>query len=560
MDDLPKTTSGAPTGAVIAGAGPTGLLLACELARRGVPFRLVERESEPFRGARGKGLQPRTLEVLEDVGVIAGVLAHGGAYPPMRAYQGGELIWEGRMDEPRTPTPDVPYPNAWMLPQWRTGELLRRRLAELGGAVEWGVEVTGLTQGEGVAGGLTVTLRHASTGVPAREETVRAEYLVAADGGRSTVRRLLGVGFAGETREQERSLVADVRLTGLDRDFWHIWPNTTSGPAAFPLMLCPLAGTDAFQLMLPLEPDQPAPPAELAPLQAVLDAAAGPGRVRLEELLWASEFRANIRMAERFRIGRVLLAGDAAHVHSPAGGQGLNTGLGDAYNLGWKLAAVLCGASETLLDSYEAERLPIAAGVLGISTALHDKGRAGAADAMRRDDPELHQLQLGYPESPLSRELRGAPGAVRAGNRLPDAPGETTGGAPLRLFTVLRRPDWALLAVGAAAAGLAATLPAQPGLARVGVLPPGAVDDATAAEAAGLHVFVDAEAHARTALDTAPAGALLLVRPDGYVALAADAEPEGLLQALAHLRQFLPTGTTHGVGHLRGAACGEAVG
>lgn len=156
----------------------------------------------------------------------------------------------------------------------------------------------------------------------------------------------------------------------------------------------------------------------------MLDAAAGPGRIRLTEVLWHSLFRANIRMAEHFRAGRVFLVGDAAHVHSPAGGQGLNTSVQDAYNLGWKLAAVVAGAPAGLLDTYEEERLPVAAAVLGISTKLHDKGVAGAADAHRRDDPALHQLGLGYRASSLSREERAEPGAVRAGDRAPDAPGK----------------------------------------------------------------------------------------------------------------------------------------
>lgn len=168
---------------LIVGAGPTGLTLACELARRGVAHRIVERSPRPFDGSRAKGLQPRTLEVLDDLGLVDRVLAAGALYPSLLVHLGGEATHETRMDELHDARPDVPYPNIWMLPQWRTGELLAERLAELGGQVELGVEVTGFTQD---ADGVTATL---STG-----ETLRAGYLVGADGGRSAVRRALGVG------------------------------------------------------------------------------------------------------------------------------------------------------------------------------------------------------------------------------------------------------------------------------------------------------------------------------------------------------------------------------
>lgn len=168
---------------LIAGAGPTGLTLAIELARRGVPHRLLEKSPEPFDGSRGKGIQPRSQEVLDDLGLIGEVQKYGADYPELLVHtpDGETMTW--RNYELHAPTPSVPYPNVWMVPQWRTGELLAARLAELGGRVELGVEVTGLTQDDA---GVHVTL---STG-----ETVTTRYVVGADGGRSTIRRLLGVG------------------------------------------------------------------------------------------------------------------------------------------------------------------------------------------------------------------------------------------------------------------------------------------------------------------------------------------------------------------------------
>ena len=524
--DRSSTGSTSTTGVLIAGAGPAGLVLAVELARRGVRYRLVERDALPFAGGRGKGLQPRTQEVFEQLGVGAKVRAHGGPYPPLRAYRDGRTVWEGRMDEPREPTPDVPYPNAWMLPQWRTGEILRERLAESGGTVGFGTALVSFDQD---AEAVTAVLRHPD----GTEERLRADYLVGADGGRSTVRRALGTGFAGETREEQRMVLADVRAEGIDREYWHTWPNDGSGPAAFPLALCPLAGTDTFQLVQPLAPDAEVPEITLPYLQRMLDEAAGPGRVRLTGLVWSSLFRANIRMAERFRDGRVFLVGDAAHVHSPAGGQGLNTSVQDAWNLGWKLAAVTAGAPAALLDSYQEERLPVAARVLGISTALHDKGFAGEEDAHRRDDPELHQLNLGYRDSALSRELRAAPGPVRAGDRAPDAPGSAPDGTQIRLFDLLAGTQPVLLGFGPRAARLAGEL-AGPGLRAVAVLDPGQPAPA------GASGFADTGGHARSAYRAADA--LLLVRPDGYLGLATDVGDQAADQVRDYLGTIAPKG------------------
>ncbi|BCJ35823.1 3-(3-hydroxyphenyl)propionate hydroxylase [Actinocatenispora thailandica] len=370
---------------LIVGAGPAGLTLAIELARRGVPYRLVDAGPGPFPGSRGKGLQPRTLEVFEDLGVLDAVFAAGSPYPPIRAYRGDTVLYEGRMAPERAVTPHLPYPNVWMLPQTRTVRILTDRLRELGGTVEYDTAVVGFDQDDDAV--------RAELG---SGETITARYLVGTDGGRSTVRAGLGVGFLGETREAERSIVADLPVAGLDREHWHFWGD---GPATG-IGLCPLGGTDLFQLQAPLLGGE-TPTPDTAGVRALFAERAGVA-LDLGEVVWASVWRANIRMVDRYRVGRVLLAGDAAHVHSPAGGQGLNTSIQDAYNLGWKLAGVLAGGPEPLLDSYQHERLPVAAGVLGISTALHDKGLAGDRDALRRDDPELAQLTLGYPDSPLS--------------------------------------------------------------------------------------------------------------------------------------------------------------
>ncbi|MFC5057500.1 FAD-dependent monooxygenase [Saccharothrix xinjiangensis] len=410
------------TRVLIAGAGPTGLALACDLARRGVEHLVVDRDPGTFAGSRGKGLQPRTLEVFADLGVVDRVLEHGGPYPPMRAWRGREVVWERSMHEVAAPRHGVPYPNPLMLPQWRTCRILRERLAELGGRVEAGVELTGFEQD--------------GSGVTARlgDRRVRAEYLVGADGGRSAVRRGLGVGFVGETDEDHRQLIADVRISGLDRDHWHFWADGDSDRPV--LGACPLAGTDSFQVVTTrLEH------ASVEGFQALLTEASGRDDLVVSDLSWSSSWRPNVRMVDRYRVGRVFLAGDAAHVHAPTGGQGLNTGVQDAYNLGWKLAL----GAEELLDSYEAERMPVAAEVLGISSALFGRVLAGGEDAMDRSDPALRQLGVNYRGSALSVELRAEPGSVRAGDRAPDG----WCGAR-RVHAVLAGPGFTVLTFGRA--------------------------------------------------------------------------------------------------------------
>ncbi|MBB5083268.1 FAD-dependent monooxygenase [Nonomuraea endophytica] len=347
---------------LIVGAGPTGLTLAVELARRGLDFRIVEKSAAHPAGVRGKGLQPRTLEVFDDLGVVEEVLASGSTYPPIRSWADGEVVWEGRMSEIRQASAAVPYPNLIMQPQWRTERILRERLAQFGHEVELGTELVGFEQDEE---GVTATL-----GGGERE---RFGYLVGADGGKSFVRGHLGVGFAGETFDSERMLVADVRAKGMDGEHWHVWGDITKKVLNY--SLCPIPGTDVFQFTAPGATEFP----EI-----------------VEEVLWQSEYRVNIRMAERFRVGRVFLAGDAAHVHSPAGGQGLNTGVQDAYNLGWKLAV----GDDALLDTYAFERMAVAEHVLGLSTRLLRTGD------LKRDE-ETQQLNLAYLDSPLSRGPRG---------------------------------------------------------------------------------------------------------------------------------------------------------
>ncbi|MFF4725871.1 FAD-dependent oxidoreductase [Streptomyces mirabilis] len=411
---------------LIVGAGPAGLALGVDLARRGVDALVVERTDGLFPGSRGKGIQPRTMEVFEDLGVLDAVRATGGPYPVGMIWQDGKPQGEHRMFDPAEASDGSPYAEPWMVPQWRTQEILFARLVELGGSVAFGRELLTITQDPD---GVTA---HFAAGAP-----VRARYLVGADGGRSTVRRTLGIAMSGETVDPHPALVADVRVRGLDRDHWHVFPPRGDDDGF--LAICPLAGTEDFQLAARF-PEGTEPDLSLEGVRKVVAARSHLAPEAVTEVRWASDFRPRAALADRFRAGRVFLAGDAAHIHSPAGGQGLNTSVQDAYNLGWKLGAVLGdGAPEALLDSYEEERRPVAARMLGLSTAVH-RGEA------RRSTRTTGQLGLGYRDSSLSTDLReGLPeNALRAGDRAPD--GLLPDGT--RLFDAFRGPHWTLLAAG----------------------------------------------------------------------------------------------------------------
>jgi 2-polyprenyl-6-methoxyphenol hydroxylase-like FAD-dependent oxidoreductase len=420
---------------LIAGAGPTGLTLACDLARSGVDCRVIDKASRLFVGSRARGLQPRTQEVFDDLGVIDAVRAAGAPFPAFRMYAGEEVVWERSLSEmlggpePER-SPAVPYPGPWLIPQWRTDEILTERFVSLGGRVELDTELTGFTQdGDGVTA--------QASGGP-----IRARYLIGCDGGRSTVRKAMGVGFEGDTFETERTLIGDVQVDGLDGVFCHMF--TKAGDITKRFSLWNLPGSRYYQFVASMAADE-VPELTLDSLRRILLERSGRTDIRLHHLRWISLYRINVRMVDRYRASRVLLAGDAAHVHSSASGQGLNTSVQDAYNLGWKLAAVLAGAPEELLDTYEAERMPVAADVLGLSTALHQWNFRTTPGPT----PAIHQLDISYRNGPLAVDDRAEPGQLRAGDRAPD--GVLDDG--VRLFDVFRGPYFALLAFGGASGG-----------------------------------------------------------------------------------------------------------
>ncbi|EJN07438.1 2-polyprenyl-6-methoxyphenol hydroxylase-like oxidoreductase [Bradyrhizobium sp. YR681] len=483
---------------LICGAGAAGLTLAIDLARRGVSFRLIEQMDRPFHGSRGKGIQPRTQEIFEDLGIIDRIVAAGGLYPPERAYRDDGSFTVSEVVERIAPTPAEPYRMALMIPQFLTEGVMRERLRELGHCVEFGRELVGLEQDQD---GVTARLSGA-----AGEETMRVRYLVGADGGRSFVRNALDIGFPGKTLGV-RAVVADIVLTGLDRTAWHRFNN---GAMDRQLALCPLAGTELFQLQAPV-PLEGEVDLSAEGLSAMIGDRTGRNDIHVHAVHWASAYRMNARLADRYRDGRAFLVGDAAHIHPPTGGQGLNTSVQDAYNLGWKLASVIAGASATLLDSYESERRPVAAGMLGLATGLLEAAKRGDI----RRGREVQQLDIGYPGSPLALETPERVAGVLAGDRAPDAPLRGAGGQPRRLFELFKGPHWTLLGYEAKRG----TVPARTGLQIHCIGPDGEL--------------IDENGHFRGAYAVSP-GNWVLVRPDGYVgAVVGSAQTDALAHFLA---------------------------
>jgi 2-polyprenyl-6-methoxyphenol hydroxylase-like FAD-dependent oxidoreductase len=490
---------------LIVGAGPTGLTLACELARGGVSARLVETAPGPQPGSRGKGIQPRTLEVFDDLGIVDRVLANGRMAMPIRSTAPDGQVTPSAI-ETLPDRPDIPYPASLITPEWRVEEALRLRLAELGGAVEFGTTLDSFTQSDDGVAAVVVK--------DGKAETVTARWLVGCDGGHSVVRRQAGIPFEGDTREEVRMIVADVEVDGLDRDAWHMWRHQEGF-----VNLCPLPSTDAFQYQAGIAPGQD-PELCLANMQAILERRSGRTDIRLHEPQWSSQWsslwRANIRLVDRYREGRVFLAGDAAHIHSPAGGQGMNTSIQDAHNLGWKLAAVTKGASPALLDSYDAERRPVALSVLALSNARL-KETIEQQGIVTRRDASTTQLAVSYRGSALARDDRGestplragdretAP--LRAGDRAPDATKLTTVAGECRLFDLTRGGRFTLLNFGTTPA-----IDAAPGVRTLHVV----------AQPTGPDDIADTGGHLASAYG-ATDRTLVLIRPDGYVALISDA-------------------------------------
>ncbi|MDT5239122.1 MAG: rifampicin monooxygenase [Mycobacterium sp.] len=345
------------TDVIVAGGGPTGLMLASELRLHGVHVLVLEKDAEPTRIVRSLGMHARSVEIMDQRGLLERFLALGQQHPV-----GGFFAGIAKS----SPELDTAHPYTLGIPQTITDRLLAEHATEVGVEVRRGRELIGLSQDDH---GVTVELAETgSLGKPRSGATrLRSRYLVGSDGGRSTVRKLLGVDFPGEPTRVE-TLLGEMELTASPETINTVMAEVRKTQLRFGAM--PLEG-GAYRVIVPaagVTEDRAVPPT-LDELKQQMLAVAGTD-FGAHSPRWLSRFGDATRQAERYRVGRVLLAGDAAHVHPPAGGQGLNLGIHDAFNLGWKLAAAINGwAPDGLLDSYHTERHPVAADVLSNTRA-----------------------------------------------------------------------------------------------------------------------------------------------------------------------------------------------
>ena len=432
--------------ALIVGAGPTGLTMACELSRYGLPCRIIDQAEAPSGIPKAVAVQPRTLEVFDIMGLDEEFVANGHQVRGFNLYADGQRLAHVAMDGMPTR-----YSYMLTLPQSETERLLTKRLSDLGVAVERSVQLIDIAQEGDV---VRATLRHAEATI----ETVQVRWLIGCDGAHSAVRKTVGLPFEG-ARYEESFLLAYVRIEDSEpvdevRAFF-----TPDGPVG----LLPLPRGRHY-VILPLfketaEADQTT--VSLDELKTLL-AQRGMASLGILEAFWITKFRIHRRIVPSLRVGRVFLCGDAAHIHSPAGGQGMNLGIQDSFNLAWKLALVTRGSGKpALLDSYQAERHPIAAATLSgtdlatkivtlrnpVAQALRNhlaSFLSQRGQVQRRLTRAASGLIVNYRQSPIVAEplgWRGGGAAPKAGDRAPDGtllrPGSQ---ASVRLYELLRTP------------------------------------------------------------------------------------------------------------------------
>lgn len=509
------------TEVLILGAGPVGLTLAAELARHGVRPRIIERRAEPLPFCRAIGVTPRTLEVWEDMGVAREMIDAGLWLEGLRT-----IIVDGPTFDHRDDYSMLPFGELG-LPQYETERILEQHLNRFGAQVERQVELVELAQDKEA---VRARLRH----VDGREESFTCAYAVGCDGAHSTVRHQLGIAFEGDAFPM-MFMLGDV----------HIDWDLPRGLALRALRLKEEAAPDMF-IAIPLPEDKRYRVSSLAVselegeqatehgiqserrgpelqhIQAVADDLL-PGTPRLSDLRWSSTFRISMRLAERYRSGRVFLAGDAAHIHPPTGGQGMNTGIQDAYNLAWKLGLVLRDkAPASLLDSYEAERRPVGAEVVERTKAASigfGREKQEAQDSLINT-----QVLVNYRGSPWVRDDKGEVAeGPRPGDRAPDVQGlrRRNLGFPLRWFEVLRGTGHLLvLHAPSPTADLRAQAEAAAALAERYAAPVRVVVVTAAgqalAEYPGYAAYEDAKGGFARLYGPEPAA--FLIRPDGHIA------------------------------------------
>ena len=520
------------TQVIVVGAGPVGLSVAIELRRRGVDVLIVDKRDGVAPWAKAVGIQPRTLEIWDQIGVVDAALSASLTMTGQRIYVDGEQVGELTL-----PVPDQVAYGFISLPQYATEEVLGAHLARLGTTVTRGVELVDFAADDA---GVSATLRDADG-----ERRVSAHYLVAAEGAHSLVRKGLGLTFEGDAFPEEYMLADVVLDWGLPAGLSVRCTRRVDGGPDDMMVCIPLPGHGRYRISM-LVPDElsqtssakdgvthgiqsEGPKPQLHHVQAVLDRLA-PEPTTASDMRWSSVFRISHRLVDRYSVGRVFLAGDSAHIHPPTGAQGMNTGIQDAYNLGWKLALAVAGvAAPGLLDSYHAERHPVGEEVVGRTVRAAREG-LGAGDDPQTAVRRTAQLLVHYADGPIVADDAEAPGPAvgpRPGERAPDATGLRRSGVAgaVRFHESLRHPDHTLLLWAtsdgawrrALELAVEVTDRLQGYLRAVVAVPASGVPDADVFGS----TLVDADGRLAAAYGFASADgipAAVLVRPDGYVA------------------------------------------
>ncbi len=512
---------------LVVGAGPTGLVLAIELARRGVPFQLIERRPEPLGRDRAVCVKSRTLEVFDGMGLADRFVRQGRMIRALDLFSGGTKVGSiglGGLDSP--------FPFDLCIPEEQTEALLTERLEQLGGRLERGVELIGLEQ---AARSVHARLRSLQDG----ERALEASWVIGTDGIHSAVREAIGDEFDGHDYPARWGVV-EGRLAGWRRPHDHATVQIEPPIAiAFPLH----GGRWRFTFRSQSESD------DILATVATRIAATSPG-VTLQDADQPELFHTHARVARHYRSGRVLVAGDAAHASTPFEGHGMNTGIHDAYNLGWKLALVASGAApETLLNSYEAERRPVAQAINRSGDDAEARGAGlGPAELAKAEVRKLAalaeaEIAFAYDQSPIVDDIAppGQTQDVKAGCRLGDASSLEVRDRTCRLYELIGVPGHSLFVLlgeadeGAVTEGLALASAAarryRPHLqAFVVTRNPVAVENASSEllrdPTGALHERLGARRPS-----------LCLVRPDGHLGLRAEPPSLGVLEG--HLRRIL---------------------
>ncbi|RDX54604.1 hypothetical protein OH76DRAFT_1397960 [Lentinus brumalis] len=538
-----STSSETPTPVLIIGAGPSGLAAALTLVQNGIPIRIIDKATEFHKSSRGSGLHPRTLEIFRFLGVAEDARRLGLPMMPMQLYKlpgGTEPVGNWKLLDDVPVSPDRPE-DSLLLSQYLTEGIFRDHLMKHGVQVELGTEPVSMSQDET---GVTVSLRH--VGVQ-EVETVRCAYVLGADGARGFTRKAIGATFEGETKDGDGQAWADVEAEGISSDIWHTWTE----PGKFTIAMRPKKEPGQFHLVIAGMNFDPVGLTEPSKFAEAFYELTGRRDVVFKSFTGLSYWKPKMRMVNKMSEGRVFICGDAAHVHSPTGGQGLNTSVGDAFNIAWKLALAYKGlASRDLLSTYDVERLPVIAQMLAATSALytqltHLKPDGGPGSGLEssnflkwRNDA-LRQLDINYRWSPMvldargmndldenalkARGYQGYPGEpVRAGDRAPEAPALVDAtGKETSLFEIFKPNAHTVLVfspkhAGSGAQEVVAAAQASPLASVTKTLVLGR--DGVPPTIEGASAYHDKEGHAYKAYGVDD-GVLtvVVVRPDGYI-------------------------------------------